>query len=198
MSVDNLTSTSPDELLIETLLDPDSTDEAKTAASESLVCRYLETMSAWAEQELHNLHCHCLNALDVVHQVVAGLMDGQVLRRFNRRLPLEPWLHRVVSNKARDLARQERRHQACRLEGQAVACPQRSPVAICIMHEEYSAVLAQLSDEEQAVCCDFYQEGLSARDVAEQHGKTVDEVYRQLYQVRARLRRRFGGQAFSP
>jgi len=197
MSVHDLID-SPDALLIETLLDPGSGDAARMAASESLVGRYLEAMCSWAEQELHNVHCHCLNALDVVHQVVAGLMAGRVLRRFNPAQPLQPWLHRVVSNKARDLARRERRHHACRLEGLAVASRQPSPVVMCILHEQFVAVLAQLSDEEQAVCCAFYLEGLSARDVAEQHGKTVDQVYRQLFQVRARLRRRFGGQVFSP
>jgi len=197
MSSENLTDDSPDSLLIATLRNPDSADMDRTAASESLLRRYLEMMCTWAEQELHNLHCQCLNALDVVHQVVAGLLAGRVLERFDPDQPLPPWLHRVVSNKARDLARQERRHQAVRLEGLSLACRQPSPVAACMLHEQMGAVLAQLSDEEQAVCCDFYLEGLSARDVAEQHGKTVNQVYRQLFQVRARLRRRFGAKVFS-
>jgi len=154
-------------------------------------------MCTWVEQELHNLHCHCLNALDVVHQVVASLLAGRLLRRFDPDQPLPPWLHRAVSNKARDLARRERRHQAVRLEGLALACRQPSPAAACMLHEQFGAVLAQLSAEEQAVCCDFYLEGLSARDVAEQHGKTVDQVYRQLFQVRTRLRRRLGAKVFS-
>jgi DNA-directed RNA polymerase specialized sigma24 family protein len=69
---------------------------------------------------------------------------------------------------------------------------------VCSLQEEAGAVLAHLNREEESVCRAFYLEGLPARTVAEQHGKTVDQVYRQLFQVRTRLRRRFrGAVAFS-
>jgi RNA polymerase sigma-70 factor (ECF subfamily) len=114
--------------------------------------------SSEAVEELFRRHWPAVHraAWLVVHDAAAAEDIAQeafvsalrALDRFDRRRPLEPWLHRIVVNRAIDFARA----RALRPETPADAVPEpTAPEASEEMGDELIAALADLGPEHRAV-----------------------------------------------
>jgi RNA polymerase sigma factor (sigma-70 family) len=176
-----------DGTLMRTLADPYAPFAAKTVACDLLVARHREVMCRTAAWELRLRNCTSLEALDVVHQVVAHLLASPAAGQFDPERELRPWLLQLVRYQARDLVRKERKYHS-RIDPSPVPDHGASPQEQLMLQEELEGLMRCLNKEEEALCRRFYLDGHTAQEIAGEKGQTVTQVYRQLHRLRTRLR----------
>jgi RNA polymerase sigma factor (sigma-70 family) len=176
-----------DAQMMTVLANPEAANGSRQHACTLLVERYyqvmLERALAILPQRLRDL------AEDVAQEVTALFVGSAKATHFDTDRPLEPWLLRVVANKARDLVRQETRH--CLLGDVNLYLASADDLSKEVSDRDQVDVLfLQLTTQEQTLARLFYLEERAADDVAHQLGCRPKEVYKDLHRVRGKLRKR--------
>jgi len=163
-----------------------SADEKQRACAE-IWRRFFPIMLQCAIGEVQGEDGKKVEALDAVQEAFAHLLRSGIAAQFATGRPLQPWLLRMVRNKARDLLRRERR-QRPRNEPLTVSPETPSLLDELAGDEEFTAVMAQLTPDEQLLCRSVYIDGQSAKTVAADLGRDPQAVYRELHRIRTKIR----------
>lgn len=147
-------------------------------AAEALVARHWDRAHRIAFGILGDAHA----AEDVTQEAMLSLLAN--LGRFDARRPFEPWLHRIVANRALDWARgRARREQIPRLVRPAVPELGADPGLV--------EALAALSEEQRAVVVLRHVAGYGTNEIARllglRRGTVGSRLRRGLDQLRRQL-----------
>ncbi len=148
------------------------------SAAEDLVARHWDRASRIAFAILGDAHA----AEDVTQEAMVALLGS--LGRFDSRRPFEPWLHRIVANRALD-------HARARSSREAVARRVAPPVEAKGTDPDLVAALATLSPDHRAVVVLRHVAGYGTGEIARmlglRRGTVGSRLRRGLDQLRERL-----------
>lgn len=152
--------------------------QGSEAAAEELVARHWDRAYRVAFAILGDAHF----AEDVTQEAMVSLLGN--IGRFDARRPFEPWLHRIVANRALDWARaRARREELPRLVAPAAPDPSSDPRLV--------EALQALPEDQRAVVVLRHVAGYGTNEIARllglRRGTVGSRLRRGLDQLRAQL-----------
>jgi len=152
--------------------------EGSRGAAEALVARHWDRAYRVAFAILGDVHL----AEDVTQEALVALLGS--LGRFDTRRPLEPWLHRIVANRALDSARaRSRREELPRLVAPAAGEPASDPVLV--------EAMLNLPEDQRTVVVLRHVAGYGTNEIARmlgiRRGTVGSRLRRGLDQLRTQL-----------
>jgi RNA polymerase sigma-70 factor (ECF subfamily) len=157
--------------------------DGSKAAAEELVARHWDRAHRIAFAILGDAHF----AEDVTQEAMVSLLGG--IGRFDMRRPFEPWLHRVVANRAIDWARaRARREELLRLAALPVPQPTSDPRLL--------EALQALPEDQRAVVVLRHVAGYGTNEIARilglRRGTVGSRLRRGLDRLRTQLEQEDG------
>lgn len=176
----------------------------KTFTDEELVSSYLETRQNDYFEQLYERYCQkvhrkCLSftknstqADDLTQDIFLRLMlklDG-----YKQQAKFSTWLYSITFNYCADQVRMPRRYQEVSVDDNwdRIQIPvddsaERDETAIRLVHQS----MACLNADEQALLRRKYEDGISIKELANEHALTESAIKMRLKRSRDRLRQRY-------
>jgi len=169
-----------------------SSDVDRQSACTELYRRYRGAMERFAGSILKNRTVGTkLEPVDIVQEIFAHLLRPKVAGKYSASYPLLPWLLTVLSRKATDGLRKERRHQVTVSDEAAVEDHRVGLDEARVLNRDTVEVLLKgLSDDEKKFVKLYFMEDRKAEEVADRLGWELTAAYREAFRLKHLLKKR--------